>query len=217
MKKTLTLLLTCILTSMFLLTGCDSQDYQNAINAYNNGNYDEAEALFTALGDYEDSDMWLNIIVATKSIDTLSDSSSPADIYAVYQKYTEISYSMRNSVLNLDKLHSYIDDYGNFYLTDEMIRQIETDYSDVVGSLGITGLDFYLMIGGVRIEGYSYVESPKVASKNQVSDTQYEVYGTIVVADKYGNNLFKNFTATYTFEYDPEDKELSLHRSMRLK
>lgn len=46
-----------LLVSMLALsmTGCDSLDYRGAIQLYNTGYYDDAAALFSELGDYEDS------------------------------------------------------------------------------------------------------------------------------------------------------------------
>lgn len=53
MKKLVALLLA--LSMVFALCGCSSSDYKKAKGLYDEGNYEEAKALFEKLGDYEDS------------------------------------------------------------------------------------------------------------------------------------------------------------------
>lgn len=53
MKKWIALL--AVLCICFGLCACDKADYKEAQAAYAAGNYEQARALFTALGDYEDS------------------------------------------------------------------------------------------------------------------------------------------------------------------
>ena len=55
MKSKFLYTLVCLLLTSFLLTGCNSSDYKKATQLYSEGNYEEALALFTKLGDYEDS------------------------------------------------------------------------------------------------------------------------------------------------------------------
>lgn len=54
MKKRVSVLLV-LTTLLCLLAGCDSADYKKADEAFVAGNYQEAAAMFEALGDYEDS------------------------------------------------------------------------------------------------------------------------------------------------------------------
>lgn len=56
-RKILRAVALLLLVSMLVLsmTGCDSLDYREAINLYNAQNYEDALALFTQLGEYEDS------------------------------------------------------------------------------------------------------------------------------------------------------------------
>lgn len=55
MKSKFLYTLVCLLLASFLLTGCNSSDYKKATQLYSEGNYEDALALFTKLGDYEDS------------------------------------------------------------------------------------------------------------------------------------------------------------------
>ena len=53
MKRFLAILL--VVTVMLSLCACDSLDYKKAMEAYESGDYETALAMFTELGDYEDS------------------------------------------------------------------------------------------------------------------------------------------------------------------
>ena len=53
MKKAVALLLA--LSLMLSLCGCSKKDYERAIALYNEGQFSEAQAIFSELGDYEDS------------------------------------------------------------------------------------------------------------------------------------------------------------------
>ena len=53
MKKKLALI--TVLSAALLLTGCKSSDYKKAAEALAQGNYEEASAVFTELGEYKDS------------------------------------------------------------------------------------------------------------------------------------------------------------------
>ena len=56
MKKRICLSLCMVLTAAAILTGCGKGgDYKKAMSMYENGQYEEAAAKFTELGDYEDS------------------------------------------------------------------------------------------------------------------------------------------------------------------
>lgn len=55
MKKGILKIVCILLAAAFLLTGCDSADYEKAMELYEIGSYDEACAIFTRLSDYEDS------------------------------------------------------------------------------------------------------------------------------------------------------------------
>lgn len=56
MKKLLNLIV--IIGLCLLLCGCKKQDYDNAFDAYEAGNYEEASVLFGELGDYKDSEYY---------------------------------------------------------------------------------------------------------------------------------------------------------------
>ena len=56
MKKITALILALALAmSLAILSGCDSSDYKKAMSLYDNGQYEEAEAIFKELGEYENS------------------------------------------------------------------------------------------------------------------------------------------------------------------
>ena len=57
MKSNLRKLIAAVMAMAMLLclTACDSSDYKEATELYEEGSYEEAEAIFLELGDYEDS------------------------------------------------------------------------------------------------------------------------------------------------------------------
>ena len=58
MKKLLVLCLCLCL--VFSLSACKSNDYEKAKGLYDSGNYAEALPMFEELGDYEDSEYYVN-------------------------------------------------------------------------------------------------------------------------------------------------------------
>ena len=55
MKKTKIILVAAALVAVISATGCDSSDYKKATELYNSGQYSDANAIFSELGDYKDS------------------------------------------------------------------------------------------------------------------------------------------------------------------
>lgn len=53
--KRKTIVIICAITLCLILTGCDSSQYKKATALYEEGRYEDAIAIFEALGDYEDS------------------------------------------------------------------------------------------------------------------------------------------------------------------
>ena len=58
MKKWISLLL--VVCIAFALCGCSSSDYKKAVSLYNEGEYDQAKALFVELGEYKDSALYVD-------------------------------------------------------------------------------------------------------------------------------------------------------------
>lgn len=55
MKKTKIILVSAAFAAAISATGCDSSDYNKATELYNSGQYSDANAIFSELGDYKDS------------------------------------------------------------------------------------------------------------------------------------------------------------------
>lgn len=69
MKKTLIALIVCA-CAIFMLTACDSnkKDYEDAVELYNNHDFNTAAEKLEALGDYEDSKIYLEKIQIYKAL-----------------------------------------------------------------------------------------------------------------------------------------------------
>lgn len=97
MKKLLKIALPLLLITL-LLSGCKSSDYEDAMSALNDSNYDEAIELFISLGDYKDS--------ADQLVDAIN---KYADKYIEKDKYDD-AIALYNQYANYGDFDSIIDE-----------------------------------------------------------------------------------------------------------
>ena len=178
--------------------------------------------LFSACGKSEEVKNVENLI------NSLNKSSAYREINAVYNKYASLDFKEREKVDNSDVLEKYCStSNGHFTLTDNMLAEIKSEFSEPssVPNVWKTKLDLSLSykmtakisankITGGDWESYKQIQ---VSSKRQEDDYNYVVYGTVVIVDKYGKEIERNFEFTYFSEYDAEkdtykiETELNIH------
>ena len=171
MKKIATIVISAIL--LLALTGCDSSDYKKATELFNSGNYAEAQTMFEALGDYEDSaEMVLeckyqNSIAlmeekeydtAKEILETLGDYKDSADVLR------EVGWNIFADYLyDEGKVTIKNDDYK---VTLEMVEEQGEELIAVALSVGTTGMashDFVAMINQPYPEVTALVAEGKIS------------------------------------------------------
>lgn len=116
MKKYVLITLAILtLFSLFLLTGCDSSDYKEAISLYEQGEYEQAKEIFVSLGEYEDSINYSNECTMQIALSKIVDGEY------------ETAVKLLESVYNLEGFASKVDEAITKYNND--------NYSNIVTAL----------------------------------------------------------------------------------
>lgn len=140
-------------------------------------------------------------------INTLSGSSTYKQIHEVFALYDKLSVKDAEKVENTGVLAEYCQpEHGYFVLTDEMVKEIKEEFKET--NLGMTGTEFsvmYYFATAKLIYDWSDYSNVKLKSHDYADPYTYTVYGTISVADQYGESSTRRLEVSYFAEYDEEN------------
>lgn len=141
-------ILAIVLVCMLALCGCDSNDYEEAMDLYEQGKYKEAKEIFLALDTYKDSEAMAekceiecSVEECIKLIDKLCIDSS-TDYYSVrfsleeyqdaFSKYYGLPQEHKSRITNADKLLSMEKEYEQCCAEEKIKQQVLAEATNVV-------------------------------------------------------------------------------------
>lgn len=96
MKRAFAIILALVM--ILPLCGCKSDDYEEALQLYNNGNYKQARAIFLTLEDYKDSKAMAEKCAIERCIELLDDIADDEHFYESDVRYYEEAYFLYNDL-----------------------------------------------------------------------------------------------------------------------
>lgn len=200
MKKVLAVILTMIMA--ISLCGCDSSDYKKATSLYEEGNYEEAAAMFAELGDYENSAEMVNVCNYTHAAKLLEAGEYDAakKIFVALGNYADsVNFAKECSYQQAEALFAE----GNY---EEAVSIYETvsDYLDAADKITAAKKEIMLTQYGdviqLMTEGVWFYESDADLSVNKISFTQE--FANISQFTSTGNGITSSGNAEFSYIVD---------------